>query len=48
MLFAIWSKCTQFCKFYCNFLDSLYGGSSYAPVNNYNFPSTFAALQLSQ
>jgi len=43
MLFAIWSKHIPLCKFYFNYLDCEYGGSSYAPVTNYNFPSTFGA-----
>jgi len=46
MLFTIWSKHTPFCKFRCSYLHSLYGGSSYAPVTNYNFPSTFADWHL--
>jgi len=44
MLFTIWSKHTPLCKYYCNYLEYVYGGSSYAPVINYNVPSTFAAL----
>jgi len=46
MLFAVWAKHTPFCNFHCNYLGSLYGGSSYVPVTNYNFPSTFAPLAL--
>jgi len=44
MLFTIWSKRTPFCKFHCIYLDLSYGDFGYAPVTNYNFPSTFAAL----
>jgi len=43
MLLTIWSKHTPFCKFH---LHSSYGGSSYAPVTNYNFPSTFSGWHL--
>jgi len=46
MLFTIWSKHTPFGTFHCNYLDSSYGGTSYAPVTNYTFPSTFAVLAL--
>jgi len=46
MLFTIWSKHTPFCKFRCSYLHSSYGGFSYAPVTNYNFPSTFAGWHL--
>jgi len=44
MLFTIWSTCTPFCKFHCDYLNSSYGDFGYAPVTNFNFPSTFAAL----
>jgi len=45
MLLTIWSKYTPFCKFHCSYLHSSYG-SSYAPLTNYNFSSTFASWHL--
>jgi len=45
MLFTIWSKQASFYKFHCNYLDSSYGDFDYAPVINYNFLSTLAALR---